>query len=169
MSDRVSYYKVECPEALAKINAFFEKRDEIYKQIGAICEKYGFEHHITHDSIQNGIMFLNMSADPEKETVDKKLWKTSKHNRSGFLNVLPRATAKAHKSEYEAMRPQRMHYTDLNKIILGADVSPWSKAYGYKWRKGEPFMFETSLPVSSVAIEILGSEYCKNIDGDDHE
>lgn len=165
MSDRVSYYKVECPEALAKISAFFEKRDEIYKQIGAICEKYGFEHHITHDSIQNGIMFLNMSADPKKETVDKKLWKTSKHNRSGFLNVLPRAAAKKHKAEYDSMLPKRLDYKELNEIILKGCVAPWSKAYGYKWKKGESFMFETTLAVSSVAIEIFGSEYAKEAEG----
>lgn len=166
MSDHTAYYKIVDPETLAKIDAFFEKRDEIYKQISAMCEKYGFEHHITHDSIQNGIWFWNMSADPNKEQIDKTLWKTSKHSRSGFYNVLPRATAKAHKAEYEAMKPKRTYYTELNEIILKDGVTPWSRAYGYKWKKGEYFKFDTSLEVSPVAIEILGSEYIKEAEGD---
>lgn len=159
------FYKVECKDALEKIDAFFERRDALYEQIKLICEKYGFDHHITHESIQNGILFHNMTADPDKDVIDKKLWKTSKH-RSGYLNILPRATAKEHKAEYEALKPKRLYYTDLNKVILGGDVVPWSKSYGYKWKKGEYFMFETSLPVSDVAIEILGSEYNKQDEAD---
>jgi len=165
MSERISFYKIVDPEALAKIDAFFDKRDAVYKQIAAMCEKYGFEHHITHDSIQNGIRFWNMSADPEKEVIDKKLWKTSKHSKSGFLNILPRATAKAHKAEYEAMIPERLFYTELNKIILGKDITPWSKSYGFSWKKGEYFKFKTSLEVSPLAVEILGSEYAKEAEG----
>ena len=169
MSDRVSYYKVECPDALEKISAFFEKRENVYEKVRALCERYGFEHHVTHDSIQHGVWFWNMSADPNMEQIDKTIWKTSTHSKSGFLNILPRATAKKHKAEYDSMLPKRLDYKELNEIILKDGVVPWSKAYGYKWRKGELFMFETSLPVSSVAIEILGSEYCKDIEGDDHE
>lgn len=165
MSERISYYKIVDPEALAKIDAFFDKRDAVYKQISAMCEKYGFEHHVTHDSIRNGIIFWNMSADPEKEVVDKKLWKISRHSKSGFLNVLPRATAKAHKAEYDAMIPNRLDYKELNEIILGEGVVPWLKSYGYSWKKGEYFKFTTSLDVSPLAVEILGSEYAKEAEG----
>lgn len=159
------FYKIECKETLTMIDAFMGKRDAIYEQIKALCDKYGFDHHITHESIQNGILFHNMTADPKKDFVDNKLWKTSKH-KSGYLNVLPRATAKQHKAEYEAMKPKRLYYSELSKLILANDVSPWSKAYGYKWKKGEYFMFETSLPVADIAIEILGSEYNRKEDND---
>lgn len=161
-----NFYKIECKDTLSKIDEFMAKRDALYEQVRLICEKYGFDHHITHESIQNGVIFHNMTANPDKDIIDKKIWKTSKH-RSGYLNVLPRATAKKHKAEYEALKPKRLYYTELNKIILGCDVSPWSKSYGYRWKKGEYFMFETSLPVSEIAIEILGSEYNKKCDHDE--
>lgn len=145
---------------LRKLMIFFAKRDVVYGAISKICDAFGFERHMTHDSIQNGIIFRGLCADPNKDVVDKALWKTSKH-RSGYLNVLPRATAKEHKALYESMIPERMHYTDLNKLILVVDIAPWSKSYGYRYKKGEYFMFETSLAVSPLAIEIFGSEYRK--------
>lgn len=153
----MSYYKIEDAEALAKIDAFMAKRDAIYEQITKMCEHYGFTHHVTHESVQNGILFHNMTAEPDA-VIDKKLWKTSKH-KSGYLNLQPRATAKQHKAEYDAMKPKRLFYNELNKIILAEDVLPWSKGYGFSWEKGEYFKFETSLDVSPLAIEILGSEY----------
>lgn len=154
----MSYYKIVDKDALAKIDEFFSKRDEFYEKVKALCDHFGFERHLTHESIQNGIKFWNMTAHPKDDVVDKSLWKTSKH-RSGYLNVLPRATAKEHKAEYESMLPKRMSYDELSKLILNTNVSPWSKSYGYKYKKGEYFMFETSLDVAPVAIEILGSEY----------
>lgn len=160
MGDQSSYYKITDTETLTKIDAFMEKRDEFYKKVKALCDHFGFERHLTHESIQNGIRFINMSVHPKDDVIDKNLWKTSKH-RSGYLNVLPRATAKEHKAEYEAMLPKSMSYDELSKLILNIDVMPWSKAYGYKYKKGEFFMFETSLKVASVATEILGSEYHK--------
>lgn len=154
-----SYYKIEDAEALAKIDAFMDKRDAFYEQVIKLCEHYGFEMHQTHDSIQNGIRFNNMSADPKAE-IDKIKWKTSKH-KSGYLAVLPRAAAKEHKAEYDAMKPKPMTYDELNKIILSEDVLPWGSSYGLSWKKGEYFKFETYLKVAPVAIEILGSEYRK--------
>ena len=160
MSRTDSYYKIEDAETLAKIDAFMDKRDSFYEQVKKLCNHYGFEMHQTHDSIQKGIRFLNMSANPKAE-IDKTKWKTSKH-KSGYLAVLPRASAKEHKAEYDAMKPKSMTYDELNKIILAEDVLPWCSAYGLSWKKGEYFKFETSLKVAPVAIEILGSEYRKD-------
>lgn len=159
MSKTNSYYKIEDAETLRKIDAFMDKRDAFYEQVKKLCEHYGFEMHQTHDSIQNGIRFFNMSADPKAE-IDKTKWKTSKH-KSGYLSVLPRATAKEHKAQYDAMKPKSITYDELNEIILDEGVLPWGSAYGLSWKKGEYFKFETSLKVVPVAIEILGSEYRK--------
>jgi hypothetical protein len=154
-----SYYKIEDAETLEKIDAFMDKRDAFYQQVTNLCAHYGFEMHQTHDSIQYGIRFFNMSAHP-KDEIDKTKWKTSKH-KSGYLAVLPRASAKEHKAEYDSMKPKPMTYDELNKIILSEDVLPWGSGYGLSWKKGEYFKFETSLKVAPVAIEILGSEYRK--------
>ena len=159
MSKTNSYYKIEDAETLGKIDAFMDKRNAFYEQVKKLCEHYGFEMHQTHDSIQNGIRFFNMSADPKAE-IDKTKWKTSKH-KSGYLSVLPRATAKEHKAQYDAMKPKSITYDELNEIILDEGVLPWGSAYGLSWKKGEYFKFETSLKVVPVAIEILGSEYRK--------
>lgn len=159
MTKQTCFYKIEDAETLAKIDAFMDKRDAFYEQVTKLCKHYGFEMHQTHDSIQNGLRFHNMSTDPKAE-IDKTKWKTSKH-KSGYLAILPRATAKEHKTEYDAMKPKPMTYDELNKIILAEDVLPWGSAYGLSWKKGEYFKFETSLKVSPVAIEILGSEYRK--------
>lgn len=157
MTKLTCFYKIEDPETLAKIDAFMDRRDALYMQVTKICEHYGFEMHITSDSIQNGIRFLGMSVDPNTE-IDKSKWKTFKH-KSGSLMLSPRASNKAHKAEYEAMKPKYMNYDELNKIILAEPYFPWSSSYGLSWKKGEYFKFETSLKVCPEAIEILGSEY----------
>ncbi|WFD61226.1 hypothetical protein [Acinetobacter phage XC1] len=157
------FYKIECKETLAKIDDFMEKRNELYNQVKLICEKYGFELHQTHDSIQFGIKFYNMVANPNSE-IDKKLWKTRKQ-KNGYLCLLPRATAKEHKKEYEALIPKQVDYTELTKLLI-KDELPWNKSYGYRYKKGGYFMFETSLPVADTAIEILGSEYNRKEDND---
>ena len=159
MTKQTYFYKIEDTETLAKIDAFMDKRDAFYEQVTKLCKHYGFEMHQTHDSIQNGLRFFNMSADPKAE-IDKTKWKTSKH-KSGYLAILPRATAKEHKAEYDAMKPKSMTYDELNKIILAEEVLPWGSGYGLSWKKGEYFKLETSLKVAPVAIEILGSEYRK--------
>lgn len=153
------FYKVECKEALSLIDAFMEKRNALYDQVKLICKKYGFEMHQTHDSIQFGINFYNMVANPNDE-IDKTLWKTRKQ-KNGYLCLLPRATAKDHKKEYDSLIPKQVDYTELSKLLISGDL-PWNKSYGYRYKKGEYFMFETSLPVSDIAIEILGSEYNKS-------
>ena len=152
----MSYYKIEDAEALAKIDAFMAKRNALYDQIKVICEKYGFELHQTHDSIQFGIQFYNMVANPDAE-IDKTLWKTRKQ-KNGYLCLSPRATAKQHKAEYDALVPKSVDYSELTKLLIKDDL-PWNKSYGYTYKKGEYFKFETSLAVSPLAIEILGSEY----------
>ena len=55
-----------------------------------------------------------------------------------------------------------MQYGELNELILAKGVDIFSKTYGYKYKKGDYFMFETSLNVSDAAVEILGSEYRKD-------
>lgn len=159
MTKQTSFYKIKDVETLAKIDAFMGKREAFYESIKKLCDHYGFEMHQTHDSIQNGIRFHNMSADHKAE-IDKTKWKTSKH-KSGYLGILPRAAAKEHKAEYDAMKPKSMTYDELNKLILAEDILPWGSGYGLSWKKGEYFKFETSLKVAPVAIEILGSEYRK--------
>lgn len=153
------FYKIECKETLAIIDNFMEKRTSLYNQVKVICEKYGFKLHQTHDSIQYGVRFYNMVAEPS-ESIDKLLWKTRKQ-KNGYLCVLPRATAKDHKKEYDSLIPEELDYSELTKILIDGEL-PYNKSYGYRYKKGEYFMFETSLPVSSKAIEILGSEYNKN-------
>ena len=153
------FYKVNCKETLSLIDAFMEKRNALYDQVKLICEKYGFEMHQTHDSIQFGIQFYNMVASSDDE-IDKSLWKTRKQ-KNGYLCLLPRATAKEHKREYDAIIPKRVDYSELTRLLI-KDELPWNKSYGYRYKKGEYFMFETSLPVTDIAIEILGSEYNKD-------
>lgn len=158
MSKSNSYYKITDAEALAKIDAFMEKRDQFFEAIRKMCDHYGFDNYSVSESIQNGIRFFGMFAHPKNDTVDITKWKTSKH-RSGYLNLEPLATAKEHKAEYLAMKPKSMDYTELNKLILKEGVMPWGSAYGYSYKRGEHFMFDTSLNVSPIAVEILGSEY----------
>lgn len=159
MTKQNCFYKIEDAETLAKIDAFMGKRDAFYGLITKLCKHYGFEMHQTHDSIQNGIRFHNMSVSSNAE-IDRTKWKTSKH-KSGYLGILPRAAAKEHKAEYDSMKPKSMTYDELNKLILAEDVLPWSSGYGLSWKKGEYFKFETSLKVAPVCIEILGSDYRK--------
>lgn len=153
-----SYYKIEDAETLKQIEEFMDKHDQFFAAITAMCNRFGFENYSVSETIQNGIRFFGLLAHPDNDKIDTTLWKTSKHG-SGYISLSPRATAKQHKAEYLAMCPKRFEYTELNKLILAEDVMPWSTAYGYTYKKGSHFMFETSLPVASVAIEILGSEY----------
>ena len=157
-----NFYKIECKETLKLIDDFFDKRDELYERVVKLCKHFGFEHHQTTDHIVFGISFLNMTADPRKDTIDKDLWKTSKIKNSHFVAVRPRTTAKENKAKYDSMLPKPMTYDVLNELILAKGVDVFFKTYGYRYKKGEYFMFETSLPVSSIAIEIVGSEYSKD-------
>lgn len=158
------FYKIECKETLKLIDDFFNKRDALYESVVEMCKYFGFNHHQTTDHIVFGINFLNMTADPRNENIDKELWKTAKIKNSHFVSVLPRATAKEHKAKYDSMKPKSMTYDALNELILAKGVDVFFKTYGYRYKKGEYFMFETSLDVSDKAIEILGSEYNKNND-----
>lgn len=160
MAKSNAYYKIEDPETLKAIDVFFDKRAQFFEAISKMCEHYGYENYTVHETIQNGIKFYNLLADPKTDTVDTTKWKTSKH-RNGYLNIMPRATAKEHKAEYMAMVPKSMSYLELSKLILKDDVSPWSSGFGYAYKKGGHFIFETSIEVSPVAIEILASEYKK--------
>lgn len=165
MSDSL-YYKIDDPETLTKIHAFFAKRDEFYSRVKELCEKYGFKYHRTTDSIIFGIKFHSLGFDPKDQVINESLWKVSKNKNSHILNVQPRATAKAHKEEYLKLIPEKLEYKELNKIILADGVDIGLRSYGYRYRKDGIFMFETSLKVASTAIEILGSEYRKEIDED---
>lgn len=154
-----NFYKIECKEALKDIEYFFDKRDAILAKVVDLCNHFGFKNHRTDDHVVFGIRFINMVADPKKDVIDKNLWKTTKIKGSHLVNVLPRASAKEHKKKYISMLPESMGYEALNEIILtkGADV--FFQTYGYRYKKGGYFMFETSLCPSDLAIEILGSEY----------
>lgn len=157
-----NFYKIECKDSLKIIDCFFEKRDKFYENVKIMCDHYGFTHHSSTDSIIFGIRFNNMCADPKVESIDKNLWKTSKIKNSHMVALLPRSTAKEHKAEYDKTKPKPIDYSELSKLILSEGLQPWSKSYGYRYRKGEYFMFETSLTVSTLAVEILGSEYKKD-------
>lgn len=154
-----NFYKITDANALKAISDFFDKRDKFYADVKKMCDHYGFTHHSSTDSIVFGIRFNNMCADPRTEKIDKDLWKTAKIKNSHMVSILPRATAKDHKAIHDAMKPKPMDYSDLNKLILRSDVAPWSKTYGYRYKKDEYFMFTTSLEVSDLSVEILGSEY----------
>lgn len=157
-----NFYKIEGKDTLKLIDDFFDKRDAIYSDVVNLCKHFGFDNHITSDHIVFGVSFSCMVADPEKDTIDTNLWKTSKIKNSRLLRIKPKSTAKNHKSKYESMLPKTMQYSELNELILAKGVDVFSKTYGYKYKKGDYFMFETSLNVSDVAVEILGSEYCKD-------
>ncbi len=157
-----NFYKIECKDTLNLIDDFFDKRNKFYERVVEMCEYFGFERHQTTDHIVFGINFSNMIADPKKDMIDESLWKTSRVKNSNFLAVRPRATAKEHKAKYDSMLPKPMTYSVLNELILANGVDVFFKTYGYRYKSGEYFMFETSLPVSGVAIEILGSEYNKS-------
>ena len=161
MTKQTCFYKIEDAETLAKIDAFMEKRDSLYREVVSICEKFGFENHQTTDHIVFGIKFLNMVADTKKDVIDSNLWKTAKIKNSHLVRVLPLSTAKEHKAEYESMRPKPLSYDELNELILAKDVDVFFQTYGYRYKKGKYFKFETSLKVAPVAIEILSSEYRK--------
>lgn len=156
-------YKIECKQTLELIDAFFEKRSQFYDQVKKLCDTYNFSYYRSEDSIFFGIEFYNMVIDAEfAAEIDKTLWKTQKNTKAGYLNVLPRATAKKHMEEYKAMLPKKMDYQELNRIILADGVrTDFNRTYGYRYKAGEYFMFETSLPVSIKAVEILVSEYNK--------
>ena len=153
------FYKIEDAAALLAIDSFFAKRSEFYADVKKMCRHYGFDHHSSTDSIVFGIRFHNICFDPRDTEIDKTLWKTSKIKNSHMLRLLPRASAKKHKAEYDAMKPKPMCYSELTKLILAEGVEPWTKSYGFRHKEGEYFMFETSLAVSDIAVEILGSEY----------
>ena len=156
-----NFYKIVDAEALKIIDDFFIKHDDFYVAVKKVCDSYGFSHHSSTDSIIFGIRFNNMCADPRTETIDKNLWKTAKIKNSHMVSLLPRATAKEHKAEYDRIKPKPIDYLELSGLILNDGLQPWSKSYGYRYKKDKYFMFETSLKVSNLAIEILGSEYKK--------
>ena len=155
------FYKIECKETLSKIDAFFEKHSAIYNQIKLMGEKYGFDSHITSDSPRFGeVRFHNFAIEVGTD-FDKTLWKTSKCRKGGYLNIMPRASAKKHKAEYDSLRPKALKYDELEKLIIAEGQDTFFSSYGYRHKKGEYFMFETSLKVNEKAIEIVGSEYNK--------
>ena len=159
-----NFYKIECEDTLKKIDDFFSKRDAFYSNVKKICDHFGFNHHNSTDSILFGIQFNNMCCNPNDKDIDKSLWKTSKIKNSHMVALLPRATAKEHKALYESMKPNPMDYSEISKLILKLENPLWTKSYGYRYKKGEYFMFETSLDVSSLAVEIVGSEYNRSND-----
>lgn len=161
-----NFYKIIDTNALKEISDFFDKRDKFYADVKKMCGHYGFTHHSSTDSIIFGIRFNNMCADPRIEIIDKDLWKTSKIKNSHMVSILPRATAREHKASHDAMKPKPMDYSELTKILI-KDELPWNRSYGYRYKKGEYFMFETSLKVSDLAVEILGSEYSGGKDDSD--
>ena len=157
MSGSTSYYRIDDPETLKKIEAYFDKRSAFQDQVSTLCEKYGVEHYSSFDSSLHGLEFRVLLAHKDQE-IDLSKWKTSKHKNRNFVEIRPRRSNKEFCAEYDALVPQTVPSDELNKLIID-DQDAYLITYGYAHKPGHPFYFETRHKTTAVAVEVLASEY----------
>lgn len=171
MSKANCYYRIDDAETLAKIDAFFEKRDQFHDQVKALCETYGVESYSRSDSVFGGLQFHHLIAERDQE-IDETKFRTSKNKDRRYKNLKPKRTNKEFCAEYDALVPKPVSYDELTALILGGNPS-WRdifpRSYGYRYRKGHPFYFETTLTPCAHAVEVVGSEYLNAYKDQDDE
>lgn len=161
MKQQNSFYRIDAATALEAIDAFFAKRDQFDNEVLALCEKFGAPMFSSSDSILGGLRFHHMVV-PTTSVVDATKFKTSRNHDRSYLNIMPRKANKEFYAEFEQMLPKPVPYDDLSRIILDGECEIRHmiiSGYGYRYRKGQPFYFSTSLPPSKLAIEVVASEY----------
>lgn len=167
------YYRIDNPELLAKIDAFFELRDKFHAQVKVLCQTYGVENYSGHDSIFHGLEFNYLIA-PADQVIDDTKFRTSKNKDRRYKNLKAKRTNKEFCAEYDALVPKSVSYDELTTLIL-VGVNHWRDmfptSYGYRYRKGQPFYFQTTLTPCSQAVEVVASEYhgAHGGEGDDDE
>ena len=162
MSKANCFYRIDDAETIKAIDAFFDRRDQFHKQVNALCEMCGVKHYSSSDSIMWGLDFHNLVADQDQEIDENKFRVTKNKNSRSFKNIKPKRSNKEFCAEFDAVAPKSVPYDDLTGLILDGvksfrDLIP--RSYGYRYRKGQPFYFETTLTPCSHAVEVVGSEY----------
>lgn len=173
MSKANCYYRIDDAETLKQIDAFFDKRSAFFDQLGVLCEKYGVKHYSSTDSVVWGLEFHCLVADKDQEIDQSKFRVTkNKQNSWSYKNITPKRSNKEFCAEYDGLKPKKVPYDDLTALILEGvesfrDLFP--RSYGYRYRKGQPFYFETTLAPCAHAVEVVGSEYLNAYKDQDDE
>lgn len=160
------YYRIDNPELLAKIDAFFERVRAFDAQVKTLCQAHGVEHYRSFNSVMSGIEFSCLLAESDQQ-VDETKFKVSKP-KNGFKDIRPRKANKEFYVEFEKMVPKSINYKDLTDLI----VKKWGQRFpslGYRHRAGEFFYFTTKGVPVDEAVEVVASEYHGAHGGDDEE
>lgn len=161
MSKANCYYRIDDAETLKQIDAFFDRCNQFHDQVRALCETYGVATYSRSDSVFGGLQFHHLIAERDQE-IDETKFRTSQNKDRRYKNLKPKRSNKAFCAEFDALVPKSISYDELSALILdGAttwrDLFP--RSYGYRYRKGQPFYFETTLTPCAHAVEVVGSEY----------
>ena len=150
------YYRIDNPELLVKIDAFFKQVHDFNERMKILCNMYGVENYRSFNSILGGIEFCVLLADANQQ-VDKTKFKVSKP-KNGFKEIRPRKANKEFYTEFKNLVPESINYKDLTDLI----VKSWGNgmpSLGYRHRAGEFFYFTfKGVPVDE-AVEVVVSEY----------
>lgn len=160
------YYRIDNPELLAKIDAFFERVRAFDAQVKTLCEANGVEHYRSFNSVMSGIEFLYLLAKSDQQ-VDETKFKVGKP-KGGYKVIQPRKGNKEFYAEFKRMVPESIDYKVLTALI----VKSWGNgmpSLGYRHRAGEFFYFTTKGVPVDEAVEVVASEYHGAHGGDDED
>lgn len=169
MSDTSSFYRIDDPELLAKIDAFFEKVRQFNAQVKTLCETYGVEHYRSFNLIRTCIEFCCLLAE-EDQKVDLSKFKVNKP-KQGYKEIRPRKANKEFCAEFEALVPKSISYKDLTDLLVIEWHGKWGiPLMGYHHKAGKSFYFTFKGKPVPQAIEVVASEYhSKNQDDEEDE
>ena len=162
------YYRIDNPELLVKIDAFFARVRAFDAQVKTLCETNGVENYRSFNSVLSGIEFYVLLAKADQQ-VDETKFKVSKP-KGGYKMIQPRKGNKEFYTEFKNLVPKSINYKDLTDLI----VKSWGNgmpSLGYRHRAGEFFYFTfKGVPVDE-AVEVVASEYhgAHGGEGDDDE
>jgi len=83
------HYRIDSPEVLQKIDAFFEKIRNFDNQVYKLCEAHGVKNYSSYDSILAGKGFSYLIAKKDHE-VDLNCFRVLKHKDSAFKILKPK-------------------------------------------------------------------------------
>lgn len=158
MSKLGNYYRIDDPQVLKQIDAFFEGVRQFRDQMKILCETYGVDNYSSFNSINSGIDFCHLVAEKD-HPVDETKFRVLKHKDPKFKIIRPRRSNKAFCAEFEALVPKKISYRPLIELLVAKEFCGWMPGIGYKYRPGQPFYFTTAARPLEHAIEVVASEY----------
>lgn len=168
MSKLGSFYRIDDPDLIKQIDAFFAVTRQFDEQVKVLCDTYGVEHYVSYNSVLGGIGFCHLIAEKD-QVIDEKKWRVLKHKNPRYKILKPRRSNKAFCAEYDALVPKKVDYRPLINLVIHPTDRRHLLGFGYKHRDGQPFYLDTAFKPCDGAIEVVASEYRNAYEDEEQE